>query len=271
MTTFPIPTPLRAEAAGLFVSSGVGTHPDRVMPSWELIFVREGVLDIAEGDRPFSVGAGEALLLWPGRRHFGTRPYPPNLSFFWIHFRADGAPTTGEECLDLPRHTHIPRPDHLASLFRRYLDDQESGMLGAVDAHLLLGLMLCEVARPQAQDRGALGAPAVLAHRAHSIIHRRVSEPLGSSDIARELRCNPDYLGRVFRQEYGETVTEAIHRTKLRFACRLLVEENETVDRVARRCGFPAVGHFRRVFKRHEGMTPLAYRRLYARTNINIR
>lgn len=267
--TLPLPPFLRAGVAGLFVSSGSGTHPDRVLPSWELIFVREGVLDISENGQPFRVSAGEALLLRPGHRHRGLRPYPPDLSFFWIHFEVGAGP----EGLDLPQFTRVARPDHLTSLFRRGLDDQASGPPMEPGASLLLALMLCEVGRrgPPGEAGEGEGAPAVLAHRACAVIHRRVGERLSAADLARELRCNPDYLGRVFRQTHGETVTEAIHRAKLRLACRLLLEEHDTVDQVAARCGFESVGHFRRLFKRQEGLTPRAYRRLYARVAINTR
>ena len=281
MMTVPIVNALptvntaRDMPAGLFVSSGGGFHRDRVATDWELIFVREGTLHIAENDQEFTVRSGESLLLWPGRRHRGTQPYPSSTSFYWLHFLVGNLPATQsaqvKEVLRVPQHTSVVRPNHLASLFRRYLDDQESGMLDTLEGSLLLTQMLCEVARPPGQNQQALGAAAVLAHRAYAVIHRRVSEPLSSADIAQELHCNPAYLARTFRQAYGETVTEAIHKTKLWFARNLLVEENETVDRVAQRSGFVSVVHFRRIFKRYEGMTPLAYRRLYGRTLINIR
>jgi hypothetical protein len=72
--------PVQTLNGGLFISRGQGTHPDRVIGSWELIFVREGVLRVEEEQKPFKVGAGESLLLWPGRRHRGTGEYPPDLS-----------------------------------------------------------------------------------------------------------------------------------------------------------------------------------------------
>jgi hypothetical protein len=78
--------PVRAHNGGLFISRGQGTHPHRVIGSWELIFVREGVLMVEEEEKRFEVGAGESLLLWPGRRHRATGDYPPDLSFYWIHF-----------------------------------------------------------------------------------------------------------------------------------------------------------------------------------------
>jgi hypothetical protein len=39
---------LRAHNGGLFVSPGHGTHPDRVLDCYELIFVRQGTLSLWE-------------------------------------------------------------------------------------------------------------------------------------------------------------------------------------------------------------------------------
>jgi AraC-like DNA-binding protein len=49
----------------------------------------------------------------------------------------------------------------------------------------------------------------------------------------------------------------------------MLIESNRNVEEISRACGFTDVRYFRRLFKRHEGMTPLAFRRLYAQMHVN--
>ena len=61
----PYSMPIRATNGGLFVSRGVGMHPRRVIDSFELIYVKRGVLAIEECGRRFDVGAEETLILWP--------------------------------------------------------------------------------------------------------------------------------------------------------------------------------------------------------------
>ena len=67
------------------------------------------------------------------------------------------------------------------------------------------------------------------------------------------------------------TLTEHIHRRRLHDAEALLREGTDSILEVATACGFASVGHFRRVFERYHGLSPTAYRRLYARTHVNIR
>jgi AraC-like DNA-binding protein len=265
--------PIRALNAGLFVSRGQGTHATRTIDSHELIFVRSGVLGIFEGPRRFEVRAGEALHLWPGRRHGGTAPYPPDLSFYWLHFRVTerAARTSGARpVLALPQHLRVGRPDRLTELLRRFLDDQESGRLTPLAGALLVALMLEEatLAPPPAAGRTASVAEA-LAARADGFVLTRFHQPVSTWDAARELGCSPDYLGRMYRRMRGMTLTEAINRTRLRHARRLLMDSSLNVDEVARAAGFSEAGYFRRVFRRAEGFSPSAFRRSYARMHLN--
>lgn len=263
--SLPLSLPVRASNAGLFISRGVGAHPDRTLFSHELIYVRAGVLHIQEEERTFGLTPKQTLLLFPGRRHFGTAGYAANLSFYWLHFGvAPGREGGGTLPVQVPQHATVARPDHLANLFHRFLDDQETGALQQLGADLLLMQMLLEVAHSEA----AVQSAPLLAGRAEIMIRQHFHEPLSTSSIARALSCNPDYLGRVFRQVYGHTLTEALLRRRVQHAKQRLLESSDRVETVAAQSGFQEVGYFRRVFQRFEGMPPSRYRRLYARQHV---
>ncbi len=265
----PVPLEVLASNGGLFVSRGIGTHPTRIITTFELIFVKSGVLSIREGDTRFEVQPNETLLLWPGREHGGIAPYPHDLRFFWVHFAVRGGRNTGALSLDVPQHARIQRPDHLTILFRRLLDDQEALGVQPLAGSLMILLLLCEVTSSRPASEPVDRAAPLLAARADTVIRTRFHEDISASAIAAELGCNPDYLGRVFRSAFGCTLTQAIHKRRLRHAVQLLVEGRECIDEVARQCGFEDSGYFRRLFKQAEGMTPLAFRRLHVRVHVN--
>jgi len=257
--------PIEVFDAGLFVSNGKGRHVDRLSyPVFDLIFVRTGELGIQEEDRQFTVKAGESLLLWPNRHHFGTTTYPPDLSFYWIHFLPDpeyrGA---GRWLMEIPQHVTVANPEAVVELFRMFKDSHEAGTREPVTANLLMMLILAEVGR-------SLGAPPVaetstLGDRATAYIRRHFMEPIAASDVATALGCNPNYLARVFRAAFGRTLTEEIIDRRLRYARRLLLEDLHNVNEISRSSGFASDIYFRRLFKREFGMTPVAFRRQYAR------
>ena len=271
--------PLRAcpDWAGLFIARGIGRHPSRRLPSYEIIFVRSGVLEIQEEEKKFSVHPGESLLLWAGRRHLGSADSLPGLEFFWVHFDLTPAQESAahfssdadlEQGVRVPQHTVVANPEFLETLFRHYLNEQEAQRLDPVSAALLISLMLCEIARPpQAQDRAS--AALTLAGRADIYIHTHCHGALTTSQVAKELPCNPSYLSRVYHQYYGRTVTQAINYYRMDHAQHLLTDTNQSVSEVARACGIGDISYFLKLFKRHTGMTALAYRRLQVLKNVN--
>ena len=264
--SLPLELSVQAHNGGQFVSRGAGIHPRRRLSSSELIFVRKGVLSIREEDTEFFVEPGQSLLLFAGRQHEGTAPLPPDLNFYWMHFSYDGA--AAETGPTVPQHVAVERPDHLTELFRRFLDDQESGALTPLSGSLLLSLMLCELARSRAPHVGGESASTHLAGRADAYIRTHFHQ-LTAGTLADALGFNANYLSRVYREVYGRSPTEAIQQCRLRHARQLLLEADGNVDGVARACGFDDTGYFRRLFKRHEGMTPRAFRLLYSRAHTN--
>jgi AraC-like DNA-binding protein len=255
-------------SCGLFLSSGRGTHPDRVLDSYELIVVRKGILSIWENDVRFDVPPGHALLLYPGRRHRGAAPFGRDLSFYWIHFVLRHQSSQGN-CLRLPQYVRVQRLECVAELFHRYLDDQEARRLDPLYSALLLLQILCEVGRGPLVARTERGT--ALAGRAEAYVTHHLAEKLSTARIARALRINPDYLNRVFREVHHMTMTEYIHRRRSTDAAGMLRDTTDAITEVASACGYPSVGHFRRMFERYHGVSPGAYRRLMARAYVNAR
>ncbi len=259
---------IKVIACGLFISSGKGTHPDRVLNDNELIVVRKGTLSIWEEDVLFNVPPNHALLLHAGRRHRGATPFARDLSFYWIHFVSQ-PPRRASLRLEIPQFCRVARPECISELFHRYLDDQEAKRLDALYAGLLLTQILCEVSRKPLDAVTARGA--ALSGRAEAYVTRHLADKLSTARIAQALRTNPDYLNRVFRKVHHITVTEYIQRRRLADAAGMLRDTTDTVAEVAGACGYCSLGHFRRLFQRFHGMSPGAYRRLMARAFVNAR
>lgn len=264
----PFAPGLRVVSGGLFVCPGYGIHPDRVIDSHEIIFVRSGRLGIAEGGRDYVVRAGEALWLRPGVRHYGTFAHEPDLSFYWGHFylAKAGRKKSGE---GIEQHSRPARPERVAEWFHRLLEVLESGAQATEEASLLLLLLWRELARVQAPEGGEAGA--ALAARADQFIATQFPRGIHAGDVAAAMGCNPDYLGRVFRRNYGCTVSEAIHRRQIQEARWRLREGGQTIEEVALACGFREPRYFRKLFTDGQGISPREYRKLHARIFVNTR
>ncbi|MBN1219395.1 MAG: helix-turn-helix transcriptional regulator [Anaerolineae bacterium] len=261
---------VRAKNGGLFISRGRGTHPTRILDSHELIFVQHGRLEMWEETRTFSVQQGQCLHLWPNRKHGGVGPYPVALSFYWVHFEINAnSAEPVEPAIIVPQLASASRPERLENLFRQFLDDQESGRWNQTAADLLVMLMLCEIAPSFRPDEEISDTATSLAGRADTYIRLHYDQPISTAKIAQALGYNPDYLGRAYHQVYGCTLTEAIQRRRIRVARRHLLDSQMNIEEIAHASGFADAGYFRRLFRRYEGLSPGAFRRLYARVHVN--
>src|SRR5580698_6335865 len=71
------------------------------------------------------------------------------------------------------------------------------------------------------------------------------------------------HFTRVFTAEVGESPGRFVERIRLEAARRDLEESADTLDVVAARCGLGSAETMRRVFQRHLGVAPDAYRRRF--------
>ncbi|PUX44968.1 AraC family transcriptional regulator, partial [Cronobacter sakazakii] len=113
------------------------------------------------------------------------------------------------------------------------------------------------------------GSGAALAWKAQQLIRTQYHLPLSTSTLAASLHCNADYLGRVYRQTFRLTITEAVQHQRVIAAEKQLINDSLSLCEVAKNCGFPDVGYFRRVFRRHHGLTPAAWKKRYCKEHIN--
>jgi AraC-like DNA-binding protein len=261
--------PVKAQNAGLFISRGAAMHPTRVIESHELIFVKQGELDMWEEGQVFHLEPGQTLHLWPGREHGSTKPMPLGLKFYWIHFEVEQRSGEFAPSIKVPQIARIAQPERLERLFRTFLDDQEAGVLHPYSANLLTMLILIEVTEAVEAAPATPGDLNVVATWAHTYIRMNYDHPITAGKVAEALGYNADYLGRVYREVYGCTLTEAIHRYRINRACNYLLDSNLTIEQIAQKCGFADPDYFRRVFRRQMQIPPGDYRKEYSRTHVN--
>jgi len=100
-----------------------------------------------------------------------------------------------------------------------------------------------------------------LIRKAMTFIHARYSDPLTREEIASHIGISADYLTDCFRQELGITPITYIRRFRIRQACELLRNSDQSITQIALAVGFSDSAHFSRNFQREVGLTPRAFRR----------
>lgn len=96
--------------------------------------------------------------------------------------------------------------------------------------------------------------------RLMATVERDYSKDLTLRSLAEQFNANSVYLGRLFKEETGQTFTMYLNSVRMREAKRLLLETDMTVADIASTIGYASVGYFVNQFKKMFFCFPREYR-----------
>ncbi len=130
---------------------------------------------------------------------------------------------------------------------------------GVIVKNLLVN-WLRELQRAVAGRSRAQRVPA--AYRAlRQFLEEHHDQPVTLASLARRLHVSRSHLSREFQRHFGVAPIHYLLRLRLQHAAHLLREQNFNVTEVARAVGYEDVFHFSKLFKKHHGLSPRAFRR----------
>nr|WP_300839037.1 AraC family transcriptional regulator [uncultured Acetatifactor sp.] len=121
---------------------------------------------------------------------------------------------------------------------------------------LAFGLLCALCAGPS----GTRDADASLSARAKDYIRRNFASPMGIADVAAYLGVSQSHLSREFYRETGGRPIDYLTKIRLDRAVDMLTAGDRSIREVGEESGFSGGNYFSKVFKRHMGMTPAAFR-----------
>lgn len=89
------------------------------------------------------------------------------------------------------------------------------------------------------------------------------TERISLEDLSARFFINKHYLTRVFKAQYGTTISTFVLQLRVTKAKGLLRFSDWTIERIGNECGFESANYFSRVFKKVEGISPREYRELW--------
>ncbi|MFV0400798.1 MAG: helix-turn-helix domain-containing protein [Oscillospiraceae bacterium] len=95
---------------------------------------------------------------------------------------------------------------------------------------------------------------------ARDFITAHYGEELSLDDVAAHVSMNSAYFSRFFKQQTGEHFIAYLCRIRMERAAELLADPSYKVYEICDCVGYQSKHHFYKLFKKHTGMTPLAYR-----------
>ncbi|MDV2993049.1 MAG: HTH-type transcriptional activator RhaR [Chroococcidiopsis sp. SAG 2025] len=92
-------------------------------------------------------------------------------------------------------------------------------------------------------------------------IHDNLEQNLTLLEIAAVIQTSPYHFARLFKKSLGITPHQYVISKRIERAKQLL-EEHNSIVRVAEKVGFQSQSHFTKMFRKYTGMTPQTYKKL---------
>ena len=91
-------------------------------------------------------------------------------------------------------------------------------------------------------------------------LRKNVHQKLTLDEICSRFSYSKSFLCKIFKEQTGETLIACFNRLKMEEAKQLLTESAQSVTAIAGSLGYQDVKYFDAIFKKHAGVTPVAYR-----------
>ena len=242
---------------GLFTSEKEWIHPDRVEVTYEIIYVTRGEVWMVDGELEHCVKKGQALLMYPGTRHYGSRK-TIGTSFYWLHFK------TKNGVLPLPAGLYegIDNVYLFKELLHLWvLPKSPEYAVNAVLCHILATLLERSEKKNTPADR--------LSQEVYEWIRINACAELRASEVAKHFGFSEDHVTRILKKSFGVGTKELIGRFTVSRAKELLCNTGKYVKEIAAELKFPSDKAFVTFFKYHEGVYPQSFRERFGMIHMN--
>ena len=92
-------------------------------------------------------------------------------------------------------------------------------------------------------------------------LRERLERPLPLKELAAQVQLSVSHFCRAFKESFGTTPHMYILRLRLEFAQRVMLTTGDSLSQIALACGLADQAHLSKLFRRHIGETPSAWRR----------
>lgn len=251
-------------AAGHFVERSRG-RPEHV-----LLVCLQGEGFVATPGRRQVLTEGTAVLLPPNKAHrYGANADRP-WSLIWMHLVGSQAKRLEEVFNPAPAHAgdrfHFSGLDRVVECFEDVFGHvngayRDADLIGlATGAARFVGLLrTLRQAEPGTRREAETRVLRAVRH-----MRERLAQPVTLAELAKVAGWAPTHFATVFRRQTQASPLVFLTRLRLQRACELLKATDASLAEIGAQVGFADPFYFSRVFSRHQGLSPAAYRRLYA-------
>ena len=257
------------------------TENRRIVRDYEFDLYMGGERDIYIDDHYFHITKGAMVFKKPGQLIVGYGDYDMYMMTldFGNRKEASSEPyyrnssTPQQEKIDFEFLENLPQvfyPKHIEELVSLYGKISDCAYPNIVDAERqksyiteFLFLLMSDATVYLRHTKEIIKDKVQYVKGACNFINSNYEKEITVTGLAEHLSINKNYFIRIFKEELGTTPNKYIMDTRLFYSKILLVQSQQTINKIGELCGFKTPSYFIKCFKNKFGISPLAYRREY--------
>ncbi|WP_162462986.1 helix-turn-helix domain-containing protein [Paenibacillus psychroresistens] len=265
------------------------SYPSHRHPYFDFLYCVQGEMQQWANGRPYTLKAGEAMIVKPGVYHH-TAPQSESAEYFNFHFdiemreihtifQMDAEPVL---MYALEDHESIQKwvEDFIIDFGQDLKEMDPANVSANLFNHLQASVRILQMNARIMELVGHLANRVLAAHRSNVIEDTKISpaqimiarevaylletqatEGVQIQELADRLNLNRSYITFCFKQVYGLSPRAYLTNLRIREAKRALQETEESVEQIAERLSFSSSGHLIRAFRTAMGITPQQFRK----------
>ncbi|WP_211220757.1 helix-turn-helix domain-containing protein [Paenibacillus terrigena] len=238
---------------------------------YEFVLIERGKASWELGDCIYETQAGDVFHTRPGEKHRGGFDVIEPCKFWWfivtaphhqgwLRLSSEESRIIEQSLARLPRVVQVGlNPVDSLKRFKKALMDS-SPMRSISVRHALVDLMLT-MTQPVTGTRTVADDLLCQFDRLIAKINQEPEWRPSVEELAASTGVSASHFYRTFQEYTGEPPITFIERLRVKAACRLLTETQDSVTEITYRLGYQSSQHFATVFKRWVGVTPTQWRK----------
>lgn len=234
------------------------------LQSYLFFYVESGAGKLVYQGKAFEIGEGDCVFIdcqLPYSHSTDTNLW----MLSWIHFYGNTMQRIYEKYLERGGGP-VFRPDDLAPFQQLHKtlysfassDDYIRDMRINGELNNLLTLLMNESWHPEERQTPDLKRENI--NLIKQYLDEHYDEKITLDDLTGRFFISKYYLTRVFRKQFGTSISHYLLSIRITKAKQMLRFTDETVENIGYKCGLGAPHYFSRTFKQVEGISPSEYR-----------
>ena len=186
-------------------------------------------------------------------------------SLRWVHFNGPTMAAVYQKYLERSGSIAYNASNHVSySALLNQINESalSDSYVRDMELHQLLSSLLTEVMKdcwnPESIHKSPISESNT--EQLRSYLSEHYTEKISLDELSSRFYLSKFYLTKLFKEQYGVTISDYILDLRIHHAKELLRFSNTSLEEIASECGFYDLPYFSRKFKKAEGITPSAYR-----------